>query len=72
MMRKEEAKQIYVPVLTKRRLIVEYDHNHEYTTFKQCKKECNSRNADNYYSSKGTVWMVAKYGRPKLAEEFEV
>lgn len=71
-MKKEEiAKQIYVPVLTKRRLIVGYDHNHEYMTFEQCKKECNSRNADNYYSSKGTVWMVAKYGRPKLAEEFE-
>ena len=70
MMKKEEqAKHIYVPVLTKRRLIVEYDHNHEYTTFKQCKKECDSRN--NHCSSKGAMWMVAKYGRPKLAEEFE-
>lgn len=71
MMRKEEqAKHIYVPVLTKKRLIVEYDHNHEYETFKQCKKECESRNND--YSSKGLVWRVAKYGRPILVEEFDV
>lgn len=71
MMKKEEmAKHIYVPVLTKRRLIVEYDHNNEYATFEECKKECNSRNTDN--SLKGKIWMVAKYGRPKLAEEFEV
>lgn len=70
MMRKEEqAKHIYVPVLTKKRLIVEYDHNHEYETFEQCKKECNSR---NNYSSKGLVWRVAKYGRPILVEEFDV
>lgn len=71
MMRKEEqAKHIYVPVLTKKRLIVEYDHNHEYETFKQCKKECESLN--NTYSSKGLVWRVAKYGRPILVEEFDV
>lgn len=71
MMRKEEqAKHIYVPVLTKKRLIMEYDHNHEYETFEQCKKECNSRN--NNYSSKDLVWRVAKYGRPILVEEFNV
>lgn len=65
-----QAKLIYVPVLTKNGLIVEYDHDYDHRTFKGCQKLCDLRNTNSFYSSKGQVWKVAKYGRPKLVEEF--
>lgn len=65
-----QAKPMYVPVLTKNGLILEYDQFYDHRTFKGCQKLCDERNTNNYYSSKGQVWKVAKYGRPKLVEEF--
>lgn len=65
-----QAKTIYVPVITKNGLIEEYDHFSDYETFKDCQKLCDKRNTNSFYSSKGQVWKVAKYGRPKLVEEF--
>ena len=65
-----QAKLIYVPVLTKNGLIIEYDHFYDHRTFKGCQKLCDERNKNDYYLSRRLVWKVAKYGRPKLVEEF--
>lgn len=63
----QQARLVYVPVLTKNGLIIQYDHIYDHKTFKGCKKLCDRRNNSGYYRE-GEVWKVAKYGRPKLVE----